>query len=146
MVRYKGQDVRRLVGAEFVAPEPNLPLAACRRPGSTPRCLFPARGESSAPAKAVCGACPELERRRSHALALPPIARGIFGGLSQPERRRARRSLQEMTYVDNNNDGFVGEMEDLSLTEMPRAELQRVRRLTRRARRGTCSPSNGSRR
>lgn len=55
-----------------------------------PELFFPEKGQSSAPAKAVCAACPVM------ALCLatfgPLVADGVVGGLSAQERRLQRRT------------------------------------------------------
>lgn len=54
-----------------------------------PELFFPVKGEPTAPAKAVCAACPVT------ALCLatfgPLVDHGVVGGLSARERRSARR-------------------------------------------------------
>lgn len=58
--------------------------------GVDPALFFPARGESTTEAKRICRACPVREECLDHALT-PPLERfGIWGGLSERERRRIR--------------------------------------------------------
>jgi len=52
--------------------------------------FFPARGESVRDAKAVCAACPVREECLDFALRTK-VAHGIWGGLSERERRNLRR-------------------------------------------------------
>ena len=52
--------------------------------------FFPGRGESCGPAKAVCAGCVVREECGEFALAAG-IREGIFGGLSERERRKVRR-------------------------------------------------------
>jgi len=52
--------------------------------------FFPERGESTALAKAYCRVCPVQDECLDHALAVPEKV-GIWGGLSERERRRIRR-------------------------------------------------------
>ena len=54
--------------------------------------FFPTRGQSSAPAKAICARCPVLDTCREYALANGERF-GVWGGMSEKERRaeRARR-------------------------------------------------------
>jgi WhiB family transcriptional regulator, redox-sensing transcriptional regulator len=66
---------------------------ACR--GHDLALFFPSRGEDSRPAKAICGKCPVLEECRSWALDQGPHLEGIFGGLSNRQRRQHRRSDRE---------------------------------------------------
>jgi len=52
--------------------------------------FFPARGESVRDAKAVCARCPVREECLEFALRMK-VAHGIWGGLSERERRTLRR-------------------------------------------------------
>ena len=58
-----------------------------------PELFFPEKGQPSAPAKAVCAACPVT------ALCLetfgPLVAEGVVGGLSAQERRAVQRGRTE---------------------------------------------------
>jgi hypothetical protein len=47
--------------------------------------FFPGRGEETATARAVCGACPVVEECRAYALDIPGL-KGVWGGLSEHER------------------------------------------------------------
>jgi WhiB family redox-sensing transcriptional regulator len=58
--------------------------------GCDPDLFFPARGESCADAKAVCRGCRVRVECLEYALALGE-KHGIWGGLSEWERRRLRR-------------------------------------------------------
>jgi WhiB family redox-sensing transcriptional regulator len=53
--------------------------------------FFPARGESTHAAKAVCAACPVRKECLEYALHAD-IHCGVWGGLSELERRQMRRS------------------------------------------------------
>ncbi len=69
------------------SPGPWRAEGACR---SVPTpVFFPGRGASTAPAKAVCQGCAVVDECRGYALALPRL-RGVWGGLSEAERKRAR--------------------------------------------------------
>ncbi len=52
--------------------------------------FFPARGESVRDAKAVCTVCPVKNECLEFALRLK-VAHGVWGGLSERERRSLRR-------------------------------------------------------
>jgi WhiB family redox-sensing transcriptional regulator len=52
--------------------------------------FFPARGESVRDAKAVCAVCPVREECLDFALRMK-VAHGVWGGLSERERRSVRR-------------------------------------------------------
>jgi WhiB family redox-sensing transcriptional regulator len=62
--------------------------AACREhPEVT---WFPERGENAEPAKAICAGCLVVEDCRAWSLEQGPELDGIWGGLSQRERRKLR--------------------------------------------------------
>ena len=61
---------------------------ACR--GADPNLFFPARGESVKEAKAVCARCPVRAECLEYALTNQEKF-GIWGGLSERERRQLRR-------------------------------------------------------
>lgn len=65
--------------------------AACRN--SDVEMFFPATEEAAAPAKAVCAACPVREACLEWALDTRQDE-GVWGGLSESERRRLRRRRQ----------------------------------------------------
>jgi WhiB family redox-sensing transcriptional regulator len=52
--------------------------------------FFPGRGESTRDAKAVCAVCPVARDCLEFALRLK-VAYGVWGGLSERERRNLRR-------------------------------------------------------
>jgi WhiB family redox-sensing transcriptional regulator len=52
--------------------------------------FFPTRGESAHDAKAVCAACPVQEQCLDFAMRLR-ITHGVWGGLTERERRLLRR-------------------------------------------------------
>lgn len=54
--------------------------------------FFPERGESPKTAKAACAACPVRDECRDYALR-HNIHHGIWGGLTERERRRVRKGL-----------------------------------------------------
>lgn len=55
--------------------------------------FFPGRGESTAPARAVCADCPVRLECRSYAVELADAPVGIWGGTSARERRPLRRAV-----------------------------------------------------
>ena len=55
-----------------------------------PEAWFPEAGAWAKLAKAICATCPVLGPCRAYALAHPEL-RGIWGGLSERERRAVRR-------------------------------------------------------
>lgn len=57
---------------------------------SDPEAWFPEAGERAGLAKAICGTCPVQAPCLAYALARPEV-RGIWGGLSERERRAVRR-------------------------------------------------------
>ena len=62
--------------------------AACR--GVETELFFPARGESTKEAKAVCRACPVREECLEYGLDIGEKF-GVSGGMSERERRRVRK-------------------------------------------------------
>ena len=71
-----------------VVPTPWMADAACY--GKDTRLWFPERGESGAEAIAICRACPVRIDCLDHAMTHRET-RGIWGGLSDKQRRRVRR-------------------------------------------------------
>lgn len=65
--------------------------AACRN--SDVEIFFPATEEGAGPAKAVCATCPVRSACLEWALATRQ-QEGVWGGLSESERRRLRRRRQ----------------------------------------------------
>ncbi len=63
--------------------------AACR--GAGPGQWFPERGEDVRPAKAVCAGCSVRSQCAQDAQEVGRYAIGIWGGLSDRERRKLRR-------------------------------------------------------
>ena len=55
--------------------------------------FFPARGAPTAPAKAICASCPVREECLDYAITNGEKF-GIWGGLSERERRRIRRATR----------------------------------------------------
>ena len=69
-----------------------MDLGSCR--GMDPDIFFPDRGESLAPAKAVCAEC--IVRDECLEFALDQGERfGVWGGTSERERRKLRRARRE---------------------------------------------------
>lgn len=56
-----------------------------------PGLWFPEQGESSAEAKRLCLTCPVRLACREYALSLPEQIYGVWGGLTERERRIERR-------------------------------------------------------
>ncbi len=66
-----------------------MDLGSCR--GVDPDIFFPDRGDSLAPAKAVCAECIVRDECLEYALANGERF-GVWGGTSERERRRIRRA------------------------------------------------------
>ena len=62
-------------------------LAACR--GTHLEVFFPGRGETAGPARQVCAACPVRQPCLDYAIT-SRIAYGVWGGLTERERRALR--------------------------------------------------------
>jgi len=70
---------------------PWMAEAACR--GKDTDIFFPTRGADTGPAKAICAVCTVRPECRTYALATQQRF-GIWGGLSERERRIERRRLR----------------------------------------------------
>ena len=86
-------------------------LAACR--GTGLEVFFPSRGESAAPARQVCAACPVRQPCLDYAIT-NRITYGIWGGLTERERRalrsgwvRASRRERDRAIVAAETDGYT---------------------------------------
>jgi WhiB family redox-sensing transcriptional regulator len=77
-------------------------LAACR--GTDLEVFFPGRGESAGPARLVCAACPVRQACLDYAIT-NRIAYGIWGGLTERERRALRSGWVRASRQDR--DGAV---------------------------------------
>ena len=75
----------RAVRAEWIE------QASCR--GVDPELFFPARGGSTKEARAVCKGCVVRDKCLNHSLVQGERF-GIWGGTTEKERRRLRRSLR----------------------------------------------------
>jgi WhiB family redox-sensing transcriptional regulator len=65
-----------------------MPQAACR--GMNPDTFHPSRGESVRELKAICAECPVIDPCREYGIS---EKHGIWGGLSERERRTLRRDV-----------------------------------------------------
>jgi WhiB family redox-sensing transcriptional regulator len=72
-------------------------LAACR--GTDLEVFFPERGESAEPARRVCAGCPVRQPCLDYAIT-NRIASGIWGGLTERERRALRSGWVRATRQD----------------------------------------------
>ena len=72
-------------------------LAACR--GTDLEVFFPGRGESAGPARQVCAACPVRQPCLDYAIT-NRITHGVWGGLTERERRALRSGLVRATRQD----------------------------------------------
>ena len=75
-----------------IRPEPWMKDATCAEPRYNPNARFPARGESSAPAKAVCARCLRQSECLGWALDQGPSLLGIWGGTTQRDRKKLTTS------------------------------------------------------
>lgn len=71
-------------------------FGACR--GVDPSLFFPEKGESASEAKEVCKGCIVREYCLEYAM-VNGEKHGIWGGLSERERRRLRRAMAYNTYT-----------------------------------------------
>lgn len=58
--------------------------------------FFPARGESARDAKSICAVCSVREECLEYAMRWDQLC-GVWGGLSERERRQLRRSRRDAT-------------------------------------------------
>jgi WhiB family redox-sensing transcriptional regulator len=76
-------------------------LAACR--GTDLGVFFPERGESAGPARQVCAACPVRQPCLDYAIT-NRITHGIWGGLTERERRALRSRWVRTARRDRDRD------------------------------------------
>ncbi|MGH9188858.1 MAG: WhiB family transcriptional regulator [Acidimicrobiales bacterium] len=76
--------------------------SACR--GMDANIFFPDSDEDAGPARAVCATCPVRTECLDFALATRQDD-GIWGGLTENERRRVRRRRQEDTRIARRQGG-----------------------------------------
>jgi len=76
-------------------------LAACR--GADLNLFFPGRGESAEPARQVCARCPVREPCLDYATS-NQITHGVWGGLSELERRALQSGWVRAWRRDRNRD------------------------------------------
>ena len=102
--------------------------AACR--GADLAVFFPERGESAGPARRVCAACPVRQACLDYAIS-NRIAYGVWGGLTERERRalrsgwvRASRQDRDRAVLAAKTDGYtaaaIGRSFGLSRTSVTR--------------------------
>lgn len=60
-----------------------------------PAIFYPEDGGTTRPAKVVCAACPVLNLCRAYALEQDELW-GIWGGLTESDRKKARRQRREL--------------------------------------------------
>jgi WhiB family transcriptional regulator, redox-sensing transcriptional regulator len=77
----------------YEPPGPWRLLAACR--GLDPNLFVPERGEDSAEAKKVCRTCPSIHECVVYGIS-NATAKGVWGGLSEDDRREARKLMGRM--------------------------------------------------
>jgi WhiB family redox-sensing transcriptional regulator len=80
-----------MVHTERISKQDWREAAACR--GADVELFFPANEEEADVAKAVCASCPVREPCLEFALAARQLE-GVWGGLTDTERRRLRRRRQ----------------------------------------------------
>lgn len=111
MTAHAGERFLRDVGPFAFAGQEWRESAACR--GADPELFFPGRGNSLAPAKAVCRECPVRPECLEYALANGE-RQGVWGGTSERERRRIQRRrpliaagepVEELPVVPRRMDG-----------------------------------------
>lgn len=93
--------------ALYEPPGPWRSEAACRT--TDPDLFHPHKGENEvvAAAKAVCATCPSIQPCAIFALSAPSLM-GVWGGLSEVERVRARKSTGRMRICLECREPFHG--------------------------------------
>ena len=81
-------------------------LAACR--GTDLEVFFPGRGETAGPARQVCAACPVRQACLDYAIS-NRITHGIWGGLTERERRALRSGWVRATRRDRDRAVLAAE-------------------------------------
>jgi WhiB family redox-sensing transcriptional regulator len=78
-------------GHDYLPPPPGrwVEHAACK--GTDLDDWFPVRGGSLTALRAICAACPVIDRCRTYALAHPSLI-GVWGGTSERQRRLIRQA------------------------------------------------------
>lgn len=109
-------------------PAPDWQLdAACR--GTDPALFFPERGEATWPAKQICAACPS---RRTCLEAGMFEKFGIWGGLSEKQRRQRRAAVKARRTCETCN----GDLTDTATRTRfcdPCIETRRAAQISRRS-------------
>ena len=72
-------------------PAPGAWTAHARCRTAPPELFFPAKTDSLDAARNICAHCPVRDACRAYAIAAGPALKGVWGGLSERERDRARR-------------------------------------------------------
>jgi len=93
-------------------------LAACRGVGLD--LFFPERGESAEPARQVCAACPVRQPCLDYALT-NRITYGVWGGLTEPERRALRSGWVRASRRDRDRAILAAEAAGYTATAIGRS-------------------------
>lgn len=87
--------------------------AACRN--SDPELWFPEQGDGTAPAKALCRACPVREQCLLAAITGPVAEYGIWGGFADHSRvligRRYRAGIPLADIIAEDDEKFYGRLD-----------------------------------
>ena len=93
-------------------------LAACR--GTDLEVFFPGRGESAEPARQVCAACPVRQPCLDYAIT-NRIAYGVWGGLTERERRALRSGWVRASQQDRDRAVLAAEEAGYTATAIGRS-------------------------
>lgn len=93
-------------------------LAACR--GADLNLFFPGRGQTAGPAREICGACPVRQACLDYALS-NAITHGIWGGLSERERRGLRTSYRRSVRRSRDRDVIAAAAAGHTVPEISRS-------------------------
>jgi WhiB family redox-sensing transcriptional regulator len=93
-------------------------LAACR--GTDLEVFFPGRGESAEPARQVCAGCPVRQPCLDYAIS-NRITHGIWGGLTERERRALRSGWVRASQQDRDRAVLAAEEAGYTATAIGRS-------------------------
>lgn len=93
--------------------------------GVDPNLMFPERGESLAPAKAICRECSVKAECLDYALRVPEVF-GVWGGVSERERRRLRKAAPKIC-LHCRGEFYPANRHHRICSDGCRAERERVR-------------------
>jgi WhiB family redox-sensing transcriptional regulator len=101
-----------------------------------PELFHPEKGMSSTKAKKICSACPVRTQCADHAINSPVLVHGVWGGLSEQERRDIRRTRGIRTVAPIEHGTIGGTKAHYRRGEQPCERCKEAERVYRRERYG----------